>query len=113
MALPKPVWAVLVGARKWAAAYGMLGKLLDSRSSKPENVEKAKKALAQAAGELFKAVQEFEKFLRKPPAKKSNLDWGAVFGFVAKTAGMLEEVAAKGAPRINHSVIDTDGENIP
>lgn len=117
MSLPRPVWAVLAGARKWAIAHGTLLKLLDSKSAKPADVDKAKKALALSAGELFKAVQEFEKFLRKPP-QKSSFDWGAVFGLIAKGAGMLEEVAAtargpKGATRVNRTIVDTIGEEIP
>lgn len=116
MALPKPVWAVLMGARKWAGARAECVKLADSRSTKPADLEKAKRALAQASNELFKAVSEFEKFLKKPPAQQSNINWSAVFGMIAKGAGMLEEVATattKSAPRIHKSVIDTQGEEIP
>jgi hypothetical protein len=117
MSLPAQVRTVLVNARKWAIAHATLLKLLDSKSAKPADVDKAKKALAMSAGELFKAVQEFEKFLRKPPQKSSSIDWGSVFGLIAKGAGMLEEVAAtargpKGAPRINRT-IDTVGEEVP
>lgn len=116
MALPREVWGVLASARKWAVARAACAKLADSRSTKPADMEKAKSALAQASHELFKAVQEFETFLKKPQAKKnSSFDWAGVFGMIAKGAGMLEEVATatRSAPRIHKSVIDTHGEEIP
>lgn len=117
MSLPAQVRTVLVSARKWAIAHATLLKLLDSKSAKPVDVDKAKKALVMSAGELFKAVQEFEKFLRKPPQRSSSIDWGSVFGMIAKGAGMLEEVAAtakgKGATRVNRTIVDTVGEEIP
>jgi len=114
MNLPRPILLVITNARKWAFAQASLAKLRDSRSAKPEDLDKAKKTLADAAHALFKAVQELERFLSKP-ASKSSFDWGAVFGMIAKTAGMLEGVAAaaKGASAPQSRVIDTQGETIP
>ena len=116
MALPRPVWSVLAGARKWAAARAAFAKLADSRSAKPADLDRVKKALAAASDELFKAVQGFETFLQKPPAtQKSSFDWAAVFGMIGKAAGVLEGAAyaAQGKPRIAKAVIDTQGEEIP
>lgn len=115
MALPRPVWSVLAGARKWAAARAAFAKLADSRSAKPADLDRVKKALAAASDELFKAVQDFEKFLQKPPAQKSSFDWAEVFGMIGKAAGVLEgaAAAAQGTPRVHKAVIDTQGEEIP
>jgi hypothetical protein len=112
--IPKPVRDIITSARKWHVARERCRAVADSKSAKPGELDKAKKALSQASDQLSTAVQQFETFLRQDRAqpanpKKNTVNWGAVFGAIANGAKFLETVAA--APKGPH-VIDTTGEPV-
>jgi len=110
MTLPAQIRNVVSASRKWAFARERCRAVHDSKSAKPDDLEKAKKALSLASDELFSTVRQFEMFLRretiKGPRQKSNVNWGAIFGAIANGAKFLEGMA----PSKDQNIIDTTGE---
>jgi hypothetical protein len=110
--IPKAVAGVLTAARRWAHARNALQDLTDRKSTKPPQLEAAKKSLFDASNELFKAVSQFEKFLQARQTKKTSFDWAKVFGAVAQSAKFLEGVSKGAQSPHAPPIVDTFGEEV-
>lgn len=83
-------------ARHWVRARSALRRVLDSKSAKPEAVEKAKAHYVKASDELEKVVARVEKLAKAGALRKTAkkpIDW-------AKFADAL----AGGAKAVDHAV---------
>ncbi len=106
-------------ARLWLRARVVYRQLLDKRSAKPADVEKAKEALLQRTNELEVAVMSFEKLyasMQKRGAKKDlQVPWSSIFKVVATGAGVVAQAlddkpgAVPPKPAIPIDVIDVEG----
>jgi hypothetical protein len=103
---------VLIAARKWARAREKTRRLADSKSAKPEELEKAKRELAKTSDALFKAIVGFERILlRRPKERNKGFDWNRVLGTIGNIAKAVE-TAARQPETIYVEPIDTTAEEV-
>jgi len=104
---------VVERARKWAKARVTLRKVLDSKSAKPEAIEKAKLAFAKASDELELIVVQVEKLMARGVLKKKSskpIDWAALANAAVVAAQAVEKVVTPSAKPGLQDVIDVDFE---
>ena len=116
--MPTPatiVKQVVDTARQWVRFRNQLRKLLDSKSARKKDLEKARKKVFDATGKLEAAVVEFEALYReyqgRQPAVGSGrarpFPWRELLGAVAAGAGALGKAIDAGAPQ---KAIDVEAE---
>lgn len=106
---------VVERARRWAKARNTLRKLMDSKSAKPEAVEKAKALYVKASDELEQVARQVEALaskgaLRRKPQKP--FDWGALANAAAVAAKVVEEVVSAPPRGGVDGVIDVEWEAV-
>jgi hypothetical protein len=84
----------------------------DSRSSKPTDIEGAKRKHLEAVRQLEAAVADFEKLMQAGPGRrKKPFPWKALLDGVATVTGVLKSATdGGGAVRVRPQVIDAVGE---
>jgi hypothetical protein len=103
-------------ARQWVRSRNRLRKLLDSKSARKADLDRARKKVIKDTGKLEAAVLEFEALYQdyegRAPAQagkpaKSPFPWRELLGAVAAGAGALEKAMGTGP---SQRVIDIEAE---
>jgi len=113
-------FAVINAARRWLQTRLELKRLLDSKSAKPETVQKAKRTYDKACTELEGLVAKFERLLKSQgnttsmsrSAAARKFPWQNFFGMVAEVAKAAETAVGVPQGKRTPDVIDTEGETI-
>jgi hypothetical protein len=98
-----------LAAVAWRDTKRVFVRAGDSRSSKPAEIDAAKRKHLEAVRRLEAAVADFEKLLQSGPSKrKKPFPWKAVLDGVATVTGVLKSATdVPGAPR---RIIDVEAE---
>jgi hypothetical protein len=120
MATPNPPAALrklVQTSRTWVRARITYRKLLDKRSAKPSDVQKAQKRLLKLTNDLEKSIVEFEISMRRAGAKPSKggmqIPWGTVLKVVGAGAGALAQAMDRPENQPNErEVIEVEAEVI-
>ena len=103
---------VLQASRRWAKAREKCRRVADSKSARPDDLDRAKKALMRCSDRLARAVESLESMLRKKPhTRKNGTDWHSVLGAVSVVAQAVES-SIRPRPPFGLGVIDTTAEEV-
>jgi hypothetical protein len=86
---------ILHAARRWAYARAALRRLLDSKTAKPDQVQRAKTEYIRASDQLERCVGKMERALQQagvkgPPRRRQGVSLQQMLGLVANMAGAAE-----------------------